>query len=187
MSQLILPLRVEELPGAVVVRFGNEHFRGAAQVLALARFLDKLLHRRDAVLLEHYHQHLRVDHRPGVKQLHAPFSTAARCCTNCAMMLTAISWTLTASIGSPTGHATRCNCSSVAIFSSRKRLKIKRFLRLLPIIPKKANGRWIHSRSTNASCWCPRVTISPNVGRAGNGCWRSLSHASTRNAVHAGK
>ena len=42
-----------------------------------------------------------------------------------------------------------------------------RALRRLPIIPRKANGNRIHSESTNASCWCPRVTTKPNAGETG--------------------
>ena len=66
-------------------------------------------------------------------------------------MLTAISATLCERILMPTGHATRANCSVVAIFSSRKWSNIVRALRELPIIPRNKKGLRIQSFITSAS------------------------------------
>src|SRR5688572_17052111 len=101
--------------GAIVVGFGNEHFGRAAQISLVRRGgIGEFLGGPDAVLFKHDDEHFRVYDRTRVEELHrAAFRTAARCCTNWAMMLTAISGTLIASIGNPTGQATLFNCSSV--------------------------------------------------------------------------
>ena len=56
---------------AVVIRVGDEYFREAVQVTVIRRArLVKLLSGGDAVLFQHHHEHLRVDHGSGVEELH---------------------------------------------------------------------------------------------------------------------
>ena len=70
-SKFILALGVEELPGAVVIRLRHEDLGGAAQIAVIrpSRVRERL-RGGDAVLFQHRHKHLGVDHRAGVKQFH---------------------------------------------------------------------------------------------------------------------
>ena len=69
--KLILPLGEEQLPGALEIRFGDEHVGGPAQV-AIVRCgeINEFLRRRDAVFLQHHHEQFRFDDRTGEKEFH---------------------------------------------------------------------------------------------------------------------
>ena len=69
--QFVFALGVEQLVRPVVIRFGHEHFGGTIQVAVIGQvWLYELLRRGDTVFLQHHHEHLGVNHRPGIKKFH---------------------------------------------------------------------------------------------------------------------
>ena len=67
--QLIFPLGVEKLVGAVVIGFGNENFCGTVQVAVLGKArVHKFLRGDDAVFFEHHDEHLCIDDGAGVEK-----------------------------------------------------------------------------------------------------------------------
>ena len=71
-SKFVFALGVKQLVGAIVIPFGNEHFRGTIQITVVRLSgVDKFLRGFDAVFFQHHHKHLGVDHRAGVEQFHS--------------------------------------------------------------------------------------------------------------------
>jgi len=69
--QLILALSVKQLVRPIVIGFRYEHFGRTIQITIVRRGrINELLRRSDAVFLQHHDEHLRVDHRPGIKKFH---------------------------------------------------------------------------------------------------------------------
>src|SRR5436190_4705233 len=69
--QFIFALGIEELMGAIVVGFGNKDLGGAVEIALIGEFgFGEFLGGSDAVFFEHGYEHLGVDKRAGVEQLH---------------------------------------------------------------------------------------------------------------------
>lgn len=63
---------VKQLVRPVIIGFRYEDAGQAIQIAILRRFrFSKFLRRRNAVFLQHHHQHFSVDDRSGVKKFHA--------------------------------------------------------------------------------------------------------------------
>jgi len=70
-SQFILPLRIEKLKSPIIIRLRDEHLGRPAKVAIIRRGgIGEGLGGGDPMFLEHHHQHLSVDDRPGVKKFH---------------------------------------------------------------------------------------------------------------------
>lgn len=70
-SKFVLPLGIKQPLRAFIIRLRHEDVRRATQVPILGRGgINKFLRGADAVFFQHHHEHLRVDHRAGVKKFH---------------------------------------------------------------------------------------------------------------------
>lgn len=79
--KLILPLPIKQLERAIIICLRDKHLGRPIQIpIIRLTGIHKLLRRDDAVLLEHHHQHLRIDNRPGIKQFHARSLTTNQDC-----------------------------------------------------------------------------------------------------------
>jgi hypothetical protein len=71
-SKLVFALGVKEFEGTVMVGFRYENLNGTAQITVVGQGgINKRLPGGDAVLVEHYDEHLGIDDRAGIEQFHA--------------------------------------------------------------------------------------------------------------------
>ena len=69
--KLILTLRVKQLMRPLIIRLAHEHLRRSVQVTVVRLgWIHEFLRGDNAVLLEHHDEHLGVNDRAGVEELH---------------------------------------------------------------------------------------------------------------------